>query len=198
MNKICGIYKIISPSNKIYIGQSVNIYRRINHYKNVKCVDQPKLYHSLIKYGWNAHKFEIIHECDKSELNNLEKFYIKQFNTFNTECGLNLTDGGEGADVTAETRLKISKSKLGIKRPLSMRNKLSNTKKGKPPHINCRHQPKEYEIYNQNNKLLYKFKSNIMNKLKELHLPSYSFCKSYRENKRIHKGKYKNWFVVKL
>jgi len=198
MNKICGIYKITSPTDKIYIGQSVNIYRRINHYMNIKCVDQPKLYHSLIKHGWNAHIFEIIRECEISELNNMEKYYIKFYNTFNTEYGLNLTDGGEGANVTQETREKIRLCKMGVSRPTSMRKKLSDTKKGKPPHINCRHKSAEYEIYNQDNKLLYKFKSNIKDKLMELHLPTYSFCKTYRENTKIRKGKYKNWFVVKL
>jgi group I intron endonuclease len=198
MNKICGIYKITSPTNKIYIGQSVNIYRRINHYVNIMCIDQPKLYHSLVKYGWNAHIFEIIHECEASELNNLEKHYIKIFNSFNTEHGLNLTDGGEGANVTQETREKIRLCKIGVSRPTSMRKKLSNTKRGKPPHINCRHKPKEYEIYNQNSELIAKGKFNIKNKLAELHLPTYSFCKTYRENTKIRKGKYRNWFVVKL
>ena len=33
MKKITGIYKITSPSNKIYIGQSKNIYSRWNAYK---------------------------------------------------------------------------------------------------------------------------------------------------------------------
>jgi predicted GIY-YIG superfamily endonuclease len=31
-----GIYKITSPSNKIYIGQSINIERRIKQYKLLK------------------------------------------------------------------------------------------------------------------------------------------------------------------
>ena len=31
-----GIYKITSPSNKIYIGQSINIERRFKEYKTLK------------------------------------------------------------------------------------------------------------------------------------------------------------------
>jgi hypothetical protein len=33
MSKICGIYKITSPSGKVYIGQSVDIKRRFTTYK---------------------------------------------------------------------------------------------------------------------------------------------------------------------
>jgi hypothetical protein len=32
---IVGIYKITSPSGKVYIGQSINIERRIKEYKNL-------------------------------------------------------------------------------------------------------------------------------------------------------------------
>jgi hypothetical protein len=34
---ICGIYKITSPSGKIYIGESENIPNRIYYYKIVSC-----------------------------------------------------------------------------------------------------------------------------------------------------------------
>lgn len=36
MEKICGIYKITSPSGRIYIEQSRNIKRRISEYKSKK------------------------------------------------------------------------------------------------------------------------------------------------------------------
>ena len=42
MNKICGIYKITSPTGKIYIGQSANIKSRITNYKNARCKCQQK------------------------------------------------------------------------------------------------------------------------------------------------------------
>ena len=47
-----GIYKIVSPSEKIYIGQSINIEKRWEkNYKTLKCKTQTKLYNSLKKYG---------------------------------------------------------------------------------------------------------------------------------------------------
>ena len=69
MDKICGIYKITSPSGKIYIGQSKDINKRFNLYKRLQCERQPKLYNSFIKYGTINHKFEVLCECNKELLN---------------------------------------------------------------------------------------------------------------------------------
>lgn len=45
-----GIYLIKSPTNKIYVGQSWNIEKRRNYYKNLHCKGQRKLCNSLKKY----------------------------------------------------------------------------------------------------------------------------------------------------
>lgn len=86
---ITGIYKLTSPSGKIYIGQSRNINKRILDYKNIKCKSQRKLYNSLIKYGWEGHKFEIINELPKDvtnyHLDILEQLYINCYLDTNTE-----------------------------------------------------------------------------------------------------------------
>lgn len=92
--KICGIYKITSPSKKIYIGQSADILKRIKCYEKGYCKNQKILFYSLKKYGWKKHKFEIICQCDESELNNLEKYYVDLYGTFNSEYGMNIKDGG--------------------------------------------------------------------------------------------------------
>jgi group I intron endonuclease len=115
MDKICGIYKITSPSGKIYIGQAIDINHRIIAYKGARCKGQQKLYNSIIKYGWNAHMFEIIHECNESELNDLERYYIKFYDSFNTEHGLNLNDGGSNNRPTEETKRKMSNAMKGNK-----------------------------------------------------------------------------------
>lgn len=115
MSKICGIYKITSPSNKIYIGQSKNINRRKRTYINLNSnsCGQIKLYRSIIKYGWDAHVFEFIHECKEYELNGLEEYYIKFYNTFDTENGMNLTSGGNSPIFSEESKKKMSKSGKG-------------------------------------------------------------------------------------
>lgn len=86
--KLVGIYKITSPSGRIYIGQSIDIRRRFRYYKNLKCKEQPKLYNSLLKYGVNAHKFEIIELCSVKYLNNVERYYQKKYDCVNS--GLNM------------------------------------------------------------------------------------------------------------
>jgi hypothetical protein len=43
-----GIYKITSPTNKVYIGQSIKINERKRKYKKLDCKNQPKIYNSLL------------------------------------------------------------------------------------------------------------------------------------------------------
>jgi group I intron endonuclease len=94
MSKICGIYKITSPSGKIYIGKSNNVNLRWNKYKKLICKNQVKLYNSFLKYGVDSHIFEIIEELSLDKLNEREIFYISYYNS----CieGLNCTSGGDG------------------------------------------------------------------------------------------------------
>lgn len=46
------IYKITSPSGRVYIGQTGLLKKRINAYKHARCRKQRKLYNSIVKYGW--------------------------------------------------------------------------------------------------------------------------------------------------
>ncbi len=115
-----GIYKITSPSGKVYIGQARSFKKRFATYKRLY---QPtigkKLFHSLKKYGYNAHIIEHIHilpdNADQKIYDDFEMFYIKKFKDegFNL---LNLTDGGGGSwglKHNDESRKKISDSRKG-------------------------------------------------------------------------------------
>jgi len=133
---ICGIYKITSPTGKIYIGQSVNIFKRWNSYNSLHCVKQIKLYSSLKKHGVKNHKFEVICQCSKEELNNLEIYYIDLYQCFNSEFGLNLKSGGDSKNISDETRAKLSKAMTGNKNGLGKKHsdeykrKMSEQRKG--------------------------------------------------------------------
>lgn len=70
-----GIYKITSPSGKIYIGSSKHIQKRKNDYQKYRCKAQLRIYYSLKKYGWDAHTFEVIEECSLEELRTKERYY---------------------------------------------------------------------------------------------------------------------------
>ena len=93
-----GIYKITNPKGKIYIGQSVNIKSRFYMYKMLHCKSQPKLYNSLLKYGSEKHTFEILEECDISELNHKERYYQDYFNVLlnGLNCMLTKSDDSSG------------------------------------------------------------------------------------------------------
>lgn len=142
-----GIYKITSPSKKIYIGQSVDIKKRWKIYQYLHCKHQQKLYNSFIKYGVNKHKFEIVQLCEINQLNELEKYYVDLYQTFNNKYGLNLNDGGgangkhseetkrkiglahKGKIVSNETKLRISLAKQNMSDETKL--KISLSQKGK-------------------------------------------------------------------
>jgi group I intron endonuclease len=137
MEKICGIYKITSPTGKIYIGQSANIKKRINYYKNLLCKQQIMLYNSIKKYGMDAHDFIILKTCQKNELNEFEIFYINKYNSFNSDIGMNLQSGGHNYSFSDITKLKMSKSQMGNTKRLGFkvseetRKKMSDCKIGR-------------------------------------------------------------------
>lgn len=79
-------------TGNIYIGLSVNIYKRWRDHKISKL--STRLNRSFKKYGFESHTFEIIHKCGFVELDKWEKHYVDLFKTFNTPHGLNLKDGG--------------------------------------------------------------------------------------------------------
>ena len=124
MDKLIGIYKITSPTGRIYIGQSKNINKRFNSYKyyerDYKCYKNSNkkslILNSLIKHGYNSHIFEILELCDEVDLNSREIFYI-DFYKSNALIhpmlnGLNLHTGGNKPPlktyITDESKEKIS------------------------------------------------------------------------------------------
>jgi group I intron endonuclease len=110
-----GIYKITSPSGKIYIGQSVNIALRWNQYKLLyKTIMGPKLYHSLKKYGCDNHTFEVIEECNADQLDEREIYWGQHYNVL-TEAGLNLKLGESNGYYSDETKQKMSEAMMGRK-----------------------------------------------------------------------------------
>ncbi len=113
-SKTIGIYRITSPSGKIYIGQSRDIIRRMESYRNIKCKGQTLIYHSILKYGLDKHLFELVCVCEIFELNDFECYYMNLHDSFNTKTGLNLKIGGDvKVKVSDETRKKQSNSHIG-------------------------------------------------------------------------------------
>lgn len=118
-----GIYRIINPKGKIYIGQSTNILKRKSSYKGYRCKDQISIYRSLKKYGFEKHKFDIIEECNVNELQSREiywkKHYLDKVNNKWDQVLFCKLDDGPGGYLSEEIKDKISKANKGKKRSKS-------------------------------------------------------------------------------
>lgn len=132
------IYKITNPNGSYYIGKTCNYKSRIGLYKSMgKAVKtQPMIYNSLVKYGFDNHKIEIL---DKLKTNNAgagdkEMFWIRTFMSNVTKWrdgkGMNLSDGGEGT-LGAKFINRVSSMK-GRKHSVEARRKLSEYNKANP------------------------------------------------------------------
>ena len=118
MRKVCGIYRITSPTGKVYIGQSRNIFHRMYNYKNGHVNRQPGIYSSIKKYGWDAHAHEAIHrlpnDVTQKVLDDYEAVYMDAYKS----CGvylLNVKEAGYRGELSAESRRKISEGNKGKK-----------------------------------------------------------------------------------
>lgn len=107
---IIGIYKITNPKGKLYIGQSININRRLNEYKTLQTFQQPKIYYSLQKYGVKNHIFEIIEECTLETLSQREIFWKKYYNSVKNGLNCELYDSNCPGPRSKAVRKKISQS----------------------------------------------------------------------------------------
>jgi len=148
------IYEHINLFNKKkYIGQTVQKkgFRYLSNYKR-----HPYFYNALKKYGFENFETKIIDSAqNKEELDEKEDFYIKKFNTLDSNFGYNLRHGGSNGKHSEKTKKELSiKTKERyeeypeIKEQISKslkeyykenpvskekRNKLSESLKGKKP-----------------------------------------------------------------
>lgn len=126
-----GVYKITSPSDRSYIGQSVEIEKRHYYHKGLYGRKQPALHNSFKKYGFSNHHFEVLIECDECDLDAYEQYFIDYFNTL-APCGLNLNTGGSNGRPSEQTRIKIGLAGIGRKMSEKNKEKILKALKGKP------------------------------------------------------------------
>jgi group I intron endonuclease len=149
------IYKTTNKiNNKIYVGK--------DSHNNPKYLGSGKLLNrSIKKYGIDNFIKEIIEYCnDNEQLNEREKFWIKELDATNVKIGYNIMYGGDGGDTFTNnpdkesTRKKISiaskksnnnpetkrkigaaskgnKYRLGTKQSAETKQKISESNKGK-------------------------------------------------------------------
>ena len=172
------IYKIQFPNGKFYIGQTKNVIERMKAYKRLHCKDMPKLYYALKKYKFENCLIEILTKCDDVDTDLLERKYIKSYNTTDIEFGYNLDSGGcKNKSHSEETKRKIANShknkplseshKESLRKshigqppwnkgkitPFEVREKISNSKKGKKQSVESRlKRSKAMKLYWKNKK----------------------------------------------
>ncbi len=123
-----GIYKITSPSGKVYIGQSWNLKKRISGYKSIGSSNQKMLHASFLKHGTQKHEFSIIHnlppDIEQSVLDEYECIYMQLYK----QCGirlLNIRDGGSHGKQSEESKVRNREAQTGKKASEEARKKMS-------------------------------------------------------------------------
>ena len=94
-----GVYMIIFPNNKKYIGISNNIRRRMNEH-NTDFRNNLPIEHAIKKYG-KINNFILLEEIqpENRELMRIrEKYWISKYCSNNRNFGYNISEGGEGGD----------------------------------------------------------------------------------------------------
>jgi len=131
---ITGIYKITSPTGKVYIGQAIDIKERFAEYKNLNnCKFQIRLWRSLNKHSIKNHIFEIIEKCSEEDLDCRERYWQDFYNVIEKN-GLNCMlqqCGGKRRVVCQETKNRIGDGNRGKIRTDEAKEKMSQAHKGK-------------------------------------------------------------------
>jgi|GEM_PF-3174999 len=132
-NNKCGIYRIyFIDSDKSYIGLSKGFKsRRVQHLRVLKQGNHYNIHlqRAFNKYGEDNFRIELIEECDKTELKQKEKEYIKIYDSFDN--GYNLTTGGEDCNLSDDVKKRISEKHKGKIVKEETRKKLRDINLGK-------------------------------------------------------------------
>lgn len=133
MDSMIGVYIIISPSAKIYVGQTIDFQRRKRQYKNRISKNQIKVFNSFKKYGYENHYFEMIEECSVNELNERERYWQEEYEVlgeYGLNCRLTKTTDKTGY-VSDEVKRKLSELKKGKRHSESHKENISKSNKGR-------------------------------------------------------------------
>lgn len=129
---VAGIYIIISPSGRVYVGQSFDVFTRWRSHKNDRR-SNGLLQRSFRKYGFTSHAFAIVAErsldCDVSQLNELERYFISRCREYGYDL-LNLNEGGRNARRTPEQIEYIRRVLTGRRKSPETCRRISESKKG--------------------------------------------------------------------
>lgn len=150
------VYKITSPSGKIYIGSTSckNVKHRWRPYKNLSCKNQRRLYNSLLKYGYINHKFEVVTECSIEDMYRLEAHYGMLYDVLG-DNGLNLAlplktelynSRSEETKIIQSNKAKGNRNCVGVKHSDESKKNMSIAHVGQVAHNKGKHLSDEWKI----------------------------------------------------
>lgn len=118
VSKISCVYKITNTLNgKVYIGQTVDYRKRkVGHFSYLRRNAHRNRYlqKSFNKYGESSFKMGIIKECAVDELDKLEIYYMRKYNSIDKTLGYNMVIGGNtNKSFPDYIRQKMSRSQRG-------------------------------------------------------------------------------------
>lgn len=127
-------------NGKYYVGQtSTSLEKRSRN--GLGYIQNKKFFDDILKYGWGNFEHKVICECSKEDGDELERFYIQKFDSFNN--GYNLATGGKSGYKmptvselnrqrvwTKESREKDATAHRGRKHTEETKRKLSELNKG--------------------------------------------------------------------
>lgn len=111
----CGIYMWVSPSEKKYIGQSRNLEKRKKEFVTLKKIYTSKgsaIDNARQTYSdFSKWKYYVLEECEPNILNEREKYYIKEHDSFKN--GYNSNEGGDfDSEAVTESAIRRSRNIL--------------------------------------------------------------------------------------
>ena len=132
-----GIYKITSPTGRIYIGQSWDMEERWKNYRNCH-KGQKKIYRSIKRHGIELHKFEICHELPNDITQEVLDRYEFIYWELYKDCGIdmmNIRIPGSGPGRASEKSRKL----------MSINNWQSKHKGENSPYYGKKRRPEDIE-----------------------------------------------------
>lgn len=135
---IIGIYGIENRiENKWYVGQSINLYKRLGgHIDRLRRGDHPllQLQADYDRLGRDSFEVHVLEFCDLDNLNERECFWIKEKDAVkNGYCTSTGGYGGSGVKWSEEAKCRLSERRQGHTVSQEARDKISQTNKGRKP-----------------------------------------------------------------
>lgn len=177
--KISGVYTITNiTTNKILVGESVNILSRLRHHKSrlrKNKHDNSYLQKAWNKYGESDFLFEILEECNIEFTKSQEHYWSNLLNTKNRNFGYNIMTTNP---YTAGTNInRIVTKETILKRSSKLRGRVQS-KEEKERRINSL---KEYYKNNTHHCLGKPRSESTKNKLSKIHKERVNFIKMQKE-----------------